>query len=77
MVRADFLLADGKAYFNELNTVPGSLACYLFGESLTDAKKFLSGLVEEALCAPETQKQTIATGILNGSVFSGKGGKRV
>ncbi len=77
VVRADFLLSGGKAYFNELNTVPGSLACYLFGESLTDAKNFLTSLVEEALRTDETPKQTIVTGILNGSVFSGKGGKRV
>ena len=31
-VRFDYLLADDKIYFNEINTVPGSLAAYLFPE---------------------------------------------
>lgn len=29
-VRVDFLYADKKLYVNEINTIPGSLACYLF-----------------------------------------------
>ena len=47
VVRADFLLIGDEVYFNELNTVPGSLACYLFGKTLTDSKNFLVSLVEE------------------------------
>lgn len=75
VVRADFLLVDGEVYFNELNTVPGSLACYLFGNSLTDSKNFLLSLVEEGRrSVPE--KTILTTGILNSSVFTGKGGKR-
>lgn len=78
VVRADFLIADDKVYFNELNTVPGSLACYLFGESLLQAKEFLTGLVEEALAAPDQEKEIVSTGILNDGVFSGgKGRKRM
>ncbi|MDE5896274.1 MAG: ATP-grasp domain-containing protein, partial [Clostridia bacterium] len=48
VVRADFLVADDRVYFNELNTVPGSLACYLFGQSLSESRDFLLSLVEEA-----------------------------
>ncbi len=77
VVRADFLLVGGKVYFNELNTVPGSLSCYLFGETLMDARDFFLGLVEEGLNAPLEEKQTIETNILSGSIFSGKGGKRM
>lgn len=77
VVRADFLIADGKAYFNELNTVPGSLGCYLFGESLLDARDFLSSLVEEALADKEEEKEIIRTSVLDSAVFAGgKGSKR-
>lgn len=30
IVRIDFLYAENKLYVNEINTIPGSLACYLF-----------------------------------------------
>ena len=75
VVRADFLISGNKFYFNELNTVPGSLACYLFGESLIDARDFLVSLVEEA--KPECGRERVHTGILSSPVFSGaKGCKR-
>ncbi len=75
VVRADFLLVGDEVYFNELNTVPGSLACYLFGNSLTDAKQFLLSLIEEGK-KQEPPKRVLTTGILESSVFTGKGGKR-
>lgn len=71
VVRADFLVADGKAYFNELNMVPGSLAAYLFGASISEAKTFVAGLIEEALARPPQKKSFIHTGILESGVFSG------
>lgn len=76
VVRADFLLSkEGEVYFNELNTVPGTLATYLFGESLTEARALLSLLVEEGTCAlPE--KQVLETGILSAPVFGVKSAKR-
>ncbi len=69
VVRADFLVADGKAYFNELNTVPGSLASYLFGGSLLEARDFICELVEEA--KPPLARTVIKSGILDSSVFAG------
>lgn len=69
VVRADFLVADGKAYFNELNTVPGSLASYLFGGSLTEARDFLCELVEEA--KPPLKRTVVKSGILESDVFAG------
>lgn len=74
VVRADFLVSGKEVYFNELNTVPGSLACYLFGEKLTEAREFLSSLVEETLAFPEAEKETLTSGILNTAVFSGAKG---
>lgn len=77
VVRADFIVSGEEVYFNELNTVPGSLAAYLFGGRLTDAKEFLSSLVEEALSRSGKEKQTVVTGILHTDVFrGGKGSKR-
>ncbi len=75
VVRADFLLVGNNVYFNELNTVPGSLSCYLFGKTLTDSKNFLLSLIEEGL-KTQSPKPTLTTGILQSPVFTGKGGKR-
>ena len=77
VVRADFLLSEsGDVYFNELNTVPGTLATYLFGESLVKARALLTALVEEGMRG-EREKETVESGILAKPVFSGKnGGKR-
>ncbi len=77
VVRGDFLVSGEEVYFNELNTVPGSLACYLFGDTLTENKRFLTALVEEALHAPRREKEVLVSGILNGAVFTrGKAPKR-
>ena len=71
VVRADFIVSEGEAYFNELNMVPGSLAGYLFGGSLAEVKRFYLSLLEEALAAPAVKKRVIHTGILDGPEFSG------
>ena len=55
VVRMDFLVSEGKVWFNELNVVPGSLAYYLFSPSLSDAKKMLLSLVEGAKQYPKEQ----------------------
>ncbi len=36
IVRIDFLVSKGYLYFNEINTVPGSLAMYLFRDTSPD-----------------------------------------
>ena len=73
MVRGDFFLAkDGRVYFNELNTVPGSLAFYLFGDTLTDARDFLVSLVENASLPPA--KPPLSTGLLSRTRFAGAKG---
>ncbi len=70
VVRADFLVSGGEVYFNELNTVPGSLACYLFGRGLKGSRDFLFSLIEEA-AVPETPREVLETGILESDLFSG------
>lgn len=71
VVRADFLVSGKEVYFNELNTVPGSLASYLFGEKLTAARDFLTALVEDAMAQEIEEKEVVSSGILNTPVFSG------
>ena len=77
VVRADFLLSGEEVYFNELNTVPGSLACYLFSESLAGFSRVLSDIIGEGIAAAAAgrgKKLLKNTGVF--SSFSGKGGKR-
>ena len=47
IVRADFLLGGGQVYFNEMNTVPGSLAWYLFCKDLAGFQSVLLSVLEE------------------------------
>lgn len=50
VVRADFLLSGGEVYFNEMNTVPGSLAWYLFCKRMADFTGVLTALIEQGIC---------------------------
>jgi len=64
-VRMDFLVSEGKAYLCEVNTVPGSLAYYLFCERLSEARAFFGDLIEEGIRDFEKKEKTVlATGIL-------------
>ena len=65
-VRMDYLVSEGKVYLSEVNTVPGSLAYYLFCERISDAKVFFGELLEEAVERfAEQQKNIPTTNILH------------
>ena len=65
-VRMDFLISEGKAYLCEVNTVPGSLAYYLFCDRITDARQFISDLLETAWQeGQQAEKKLVTTGILH------------
>ncbi len=65
VVRMDFLVSEGKAYLCEVNTVPGSLAYYLFCERVVDARNFFTDLIEDALRrGGENKKKLVTTGVL-------------
>lgn len=51
IVRADFLVdrTRGKVYINEINTIPGSMAFYLFESLGIDFAELLTDQIEEAL----------------------------
>lgn len=59
VVRMDFLVSENKVYLCEVNTVPGSLAYYLFCERLIDAKRFFSDILEEAILSNAREKKEI------------------
>lgn len=66
VVRMDFLISDEKAYLCEVNTVPGSLAYYLFCERILDARTFFEDLITESMrTAKKKEKKIVETGILN------------
>lgn len=64
VVRMDFLVSEDKPYLCEVNTVPGSLAYYLFCERVTDARIFFGALIEEAVRRGKDEKEILSTGIL-------------
>lgn len=76
IVRFDFILS-GDIYLSEINTVPGSLAYYLFAKNFREFYAVLRALVTQAQRDFELSRKTIlATGILNNiPAGSPKGGK--
>lgn len=79
--RIDFMIdeKDGKLYFNEINTIPGSLAFYLWEPVGISYKELLNRMVELALKRARLEKNltfTFDTNILDSASFGGaKGGK--
>lgn len=68
IVRADFLISGGEIYFNEMNTVPGSLAYYLFCDKMADFKDLLSNVLEQGMAdfrVRQAQTVGIHCGVLN------------
>ena len=49
IVRFDFLYCDESLYLNEVNTIPGSLACYLWKEPKISYNNLLSRLSEDSV----------------------------
>ena len=80
VVRIDYLLdtETGKVYANEINTIPGSLAFYLWeatGLKYTDMIDRLAELAFKRERARENLTFTIDTNILSGVSFGAKGAK--
>ncbi|MCR5685863.1 MAG: D-alanine--D-alanine ligase [Lachnospiraceae bacterium] len=79
--RIDFMIDDddGKLYFNEINTIPGSLAFYLWEPLGVSYKELLDRMIRLSLKRVRTEQNltfTFDTNILNSASFGGsKGGK--
>ena len=80
IARVDFLISKkGEVYFNEINTLPGSLAFYLWEASGVKFPKLVNKLVRLAIKEAEEKKRLVSTfesNILSGFANRGlKGGK--
>ncbi len=80
VVRIDYLMdgKSGKVYVNEINTVPGSLAFYLWEASGLKYCDMIEKLVEIAFRRARTRENltfTLDTNILSGVSFGSKGAK--
>ncbi len=49
IARIDFMVSGGKVYFNEINTLPGSLAFYLWAATKVDFSQLVKKLVDWAV----------------------------
>ncbi len=61
VVRFDFIVSDNEVYLNELNTIPGSLAFYLFKPKNISFSKELDILISCAIKEFENNKKLITT----------------
>lgn len=81
VARIDFMIDEdnGKLYFNEINTIPGSLAFYLWKPVGVSYKELLDRMIRLSLKRVRTEESltfTFDTNILNSAGLGGaKGGK--
>lgn len=80
--RIDFMIdeEDGKLYFNEINTIPGSLAFYLWEPVGVPYKELLDRMIQLALKRVRTEESltfTFDTNILNTASFGGSKGAKL
>lgn len=80
--RIDFMIDEdnGKLYFNEINTIPGSLAFYLWEPIGVPYKELLDRMIGLALKRERSEKNltfTFDTNILNQSSFGGQKGSKL
>ena len=78
VIRIDYFVSNGQVYLNEINTVPGSLSYYLFGETLRSFTKMLNQLLaraERRYNSSSTIKKSFKTSIL--TMTGAKGQKRL
>ena len=78
VMRFDYLLVDNKIYLNEINSIPGSLAYYLFGNSDEGFREMLNAMIESAKTSANKRCSLIATidtGVLTKGYGKGAKGK--
>lgn len=80
--RIDFMIDEenGQLYFNEINTIPGSLAFYLWEPIGVPYKVLLDRMVQLAIKRQRTEENltfTFDTNILNSASFGGSKGAKL
>ncbi len=73
VIRIDFFLLDGKVIVNEINTVPGSLSYYLFGDTLKSFTIMLNEMISRA--EKKYNRSLSVNKKYNSSILSGVGYK--
>jgi D-alanine-D-alanine ligase len=59
LCRIDFLQSDGRIWVNEVNTIPGSMAAYLWIDPPRSRAELFGDLLAEALASPTRRFSTI------------------
>lgn len=59
IARIDFLEKDGELWVNEVNTIPGSLAAYLWIDPPLSRLELLRGIIAEAKASPPRRFTTV------------------
>ena len=80
--RIDFMIDEdtGKLYFNEINTIPGSLAFYLWEPVGISYKELLDRMIQLAMKRVRTEESltfTFDANILNSASFGGSKGAKM
>lgn len=73
IVRFDFILKDNKVYLNEINTIPGSFANYLFDRKMYPFTKLINLMIEEGISrykCDEKLMSILKISILSNEYFS-------
>lgn len=68
VIRIDFLLRENQIFVNEINSIPGSMAYYLFCKDFNEYSTMISKLIEESVDNFKSSALSIKTfdgGILN------------
>ncbi len=81
VARIDFMIDEetGKLYFNEINTIPGSLSFYLWEPTGLPYSELIDELIELALKRARRDANTtytFDTNILSNNAFSGAKGSK-
>ena len=77
VIRIDYFLLGEEVLVNEINAVPGSLAYYLFGDTLKSFSVMIDKIIDEAICR-HARKSTIETEYKSGilKMAGSKGAKK-
>ncbi|MBR1983845.1 MAG: ATP-grasp domain-containing protein, partial [Clostridia bacterium] len=73
IIRIDYMVKDNAVYLNEINSVPGSLAYYLFSDTLKEFSEILTDIIEKSIKDNEKSKTTVKT--FNSGILDGVGTK--
>lgn len=78
VIRIDYIIRGGEPFVNEINTVPGSLAYYLFCKNTAEFSEMLTEMItgaERRFSKETTEIKSFDSGVLNS--LGSKGAKRL